>query len=486
MDLGQSIRTGTKWLLAGTASGQILQFAFGIILARLLVPADFGMIVTIQVFTGFASLVASGGMGEALVRAKTVGEHDFHVVFTMQLFFGTVIYALFFFIAPWFAEWFHDPLYQDLLRISALTFLTRPFANIHNIWLRREMNFKHISLIGFAVLVFSSCASVAMAFAGMGVWSLTLGGLSGVVLNIWLLSRCTPLRPRFAFDREAARTHGTYGIKTSANDIVNYFRGQVSNLIISRMIGPTSVGIYNKAESLGNMPLRIFSGPIYQTVFRAMSVVQDDLDKTRYMFLRMIALLTVYTLPFYIAASWLAEPLIVFVYGQKWGDSAPILEIIALAGIIFCVGHPCGAVLAAQNRLGRELVAQTIGLIIVAVGSLVGLRWGLKGVAAAFLLGHIYTTAHMYWLVRQCIGTGLTEILAAMRPGLILNALLIVVLIGLANLLPPDLAHSHPGRYLAATAPLAAIVYGAAFLFLPLPAIGQEALRWKKLLHLAS
>jgi len=485
MELGQSIRSGAKWLLVGQGAGQILQFAIGIILARLLVPADFGMIVTIQVFTGFASLIAGGGMGEALVRAKNAEERDFQVIFTVQLISGVLIYLFFFTIAPFFAKWFHDPLYQDLLRVSAISFILRPFTNIHNIWLRREMRFKDATIIGVIVGMFSSGVSVSMALAGMGVWSLTLAGLFSFVPNIWLLARRSPVRARLILDKQIIRIHGAYGLKSTANDIVIHFRNQVSNLLISRMVGPAAVGIYNKAESLGRMPHSMISGPIYQAVFRAMSVMQDERGKSKYMFLRTVSLLTVYTLPFYIGAALLADPLILFVYGEQWAASAPILKIIALAGILFCVVHPCGAVLAAQNLLGRELIVQTIGMAVLVVAVLVGVRWGLAGIAVAFILGHLYITCHMYWLVRRCLNVSLADLFVAMRPGLILNAILLVTLVGMIQLLPDELRQTHPGSYLAAIIPVSIIVYGAAFLFLPMPSIASESLKWKQILRLA-
>jgi len=169
MSLAQSIRESSKWLVGSNVTSQALQFAIGIALARLLVPADFGMIVTIQIFTGFVGLIASGGMGQALIRAKEAREADFQVVFSVQLAIGVIIYTAFFTIAPWFAEWFGSPLYQDLLRVSAISFLMRPFLNLHNIWLQREMRFKETSLVGLASALLSGIVSIAMAVMGYGV-----------------------------------------------------------------------------------------------------------------------------------------------------------------------------------------------------------------------------------------------------------------------------------------------------------------------------
>src|SRR4051812_2412688 len=147
MTLGQRIRAGAKWSGAGSLTGQMLQFLVSIALARLLVPADFGLIATVQIFTGFAGIFASGGTGEALVRAQHVTRRDFNVVLTLQLTIGAFIFLLLYLGAPALAHWFANPLYQDLLRISAVSFLLRPFNNLPKVMLRREMRFKAISLI---------------------------------------------------------------------------------------------------------------------------------------------------------------------------------------------------------------------------------------------------------------------------------------------------------------------------------------------------
>jgi O-antigen/teichoic acid export membrane protein len=156
----------------GNTGRQILQFAFGIALARLLVPADFGMIATIQVFTGFVAMMATGGMGQSLIRAKEASTEDFSAVFTLQLGLGVLIYAAFFLSAPLIARYFENPLYADLLRVSALIFILRPFTLIRVSWLTREMAFKKSALVDLTASMLTWVSSVAMALVGMGVWSL--------------------------------------------------------------------------------------------------------------------------------------------------------------------------------------------------------------------------------------------------------------------------------------------------------------------------
>lgn len=484
--MAQSIRSSSKWLVGSNVTGQILQFAFGIALARLLVPADFGMIVTIQIFTGLVSMFASGGMGQALIRAKEVSEKDFQVVFSMQLGIGVLIYAVFFLISPWFADWFGNPLYRDLLRVSALSFLIRPFANLHNIWLYREMRFKETSVRGLVVNLSSGLLSVAMAAKGFGVWSLLLGGLLGSLMAYFMVFRLTPIHPRLRLDRQIARQHGGFGIKITLNDLVSYLRRQTSNFIITKMAGASLVGLFNKGDSLSKLPFDTISGPIYQPVFRAMSIAQDNPDRIKYLFFQMVSLLTLYTLPIYVGLWWLAKPFIVVVYGAHWVDAAVPLQILAPLGLLYCIGHPCGAVLAATNRLGREMVVQTITWVIVAFGCYFGLGWGLAGVAYGIVLSQVYSNVHMYLLANQCFHARVGELVAAIGPGIVLNGILAAALLAIDAGLPAGMRENSAPLYLIISVAGGALAYGLAFLYLPLPSLAPESLRWKKLLRLAT
>ena len=187
MSLGQRIRSGAVWLFVGNAGSQIIGFFLGIVLARLLAPEDFGMLITLQVFTGLAGFVAGGGMGQALVRAKEVSTEDYDIVFTLQLIMGSLIYAVFFFSAPWFADWYDRPIYADLLRVSALSFIFRPFVNLPGSLLHRDMRYKAQTVVKVTTLLLTNAICIGMAYLGYGVWSLIMGGIAGSVVSMVLL-----------------------------------------------------------------------------------------------------------------------------------------------------------------------------------------------------------------------------------------------------------------------------------------------------------
>lgn len=478
MSLGNTMRRGVFWLFIGNTGNQVLSFAFGIVLARLLAPEDFGMLVTLQVFTGLAGFIAGGGMGQALVRAKTASKEDYDIVFTLQLFIGCLIYGVFFAIAPWFAAWYETPLYADLLRVSALTFLLRPFVNLPSSILHREMRFKAQALVRIASLIIASAVSIGMAYAGYGVWSLVLGGICGSVGSLVILLTTTAWRPGLSTQLRRGRDIARYGFLVSANDIVGYLRQQSTNFILSRTAGAAAVGLFNKAHSLALIPHGTVTVSVYQVLFRALAQEQDNKDASRYLFLRSISLVTIYVTPLYVFAFWLAEPLISVVYGAKWLPAAAPLAILALAGPFRTISNMSGAVLSARNWIDKELIAQIIMTALIILTTLIAQPYGLNAIAAGLVGVSIINSIYMFALARACIDSRWRHLASALAPGFTLNAVLVMTLFILDKL--SNLIGIDKDIYrLFVAAPTGAILYFLLALYLPFTSLKTEQERWK-------
>ena len=479
MKLGESIRHGTKWLVAGNLSGQALQFVFGIVLARLLTPSDFGLLVTTQIFTGFVAMFASGGMGEALVQAKEVREEDFQTVFTLQLATGVLIYAGFYLVAPWLARWFHESIYESILRVSALSFVLRPFDNNPRIRLRREMRFKETALITLVNLVFSSSISIAMAANGFGVWSLVLAGIIGTPISIALLSWRAPWRPVLQYSRASAKALASYGLRDTAIDLAIYFRTQTTNFIVAKLMSPGELGLFNKGSSLAYIPTGIISGSTYQVVFRALAKAQENLDHTRYIYFRTVTLTSVYTFPVYIALAWVTESFVVGVYGSNWLGSVVPLRVLCLAAPAFLLQLISGALVAARNRLAEEIWLQLQTWALLIVLGLIGYQFGIIGIAWVVVLAAYYIAIRLSLLALDSIGSGPLELLRALMPTLPLCGAEVAalfatyLLLGAISVRLPLLLHC------AVFSLTGFAAYAAMFLFCPDRQLVAEANRWR-------
>ena len=466
------------WVLSGSLSGRVVEFIFGVVLARLLLPSDFGLLVTVQIFTGVLGFVAGGGMGEALVQAKNIQHKDYAVVFTLQLAIGLLIYCFLFFLSPFIAEWFHEEIYVDLLRVTAITFILSPLARIPNAKLRREMRFKPVAIVQVCSILLSGVTSITLASFGMGPWSLILGGLAGTLSSIVLLLLITRWAPSIRFNRESARRLASFGFRFTANDLIAYARTRTANLLISHNLGSTQVGLFNKAESLAQIPLLLISGSAYQTVFRTLSSLQDNHDKSTYLFLRSITLVTFYTLPFLIGFLWLADPFITIVYGEKWSPAAPALQILSVAIALNIGANLSGAVIAAQNQLGREIRIQLESWAVLAAGIFIGLQGGITGVAAGMLPGYAYLSWRMLATSLDILSIQWKQLGSAVIPVLFRNAQLCFVLFAMDITLRVLPIPTHRILYFAIMAATGSLFYIMMFLYRPGKEMQSEADRW--------
>lgn len=483
MNLGERIRGGIKWVLAGRVGRQILHLAFAIALARLLMPEDFGLLITVQIFTGAAMLVAGGGMGQALVQTKTLGPHDSHVIFTAQLVLGVLLYALFFSIAPWFAQWFNEPIYTDLLRVSAITFLVRPLSDVPSSLLQRAMRYKAHAIIHALAGVVGGAASISMAVAGWGVWSLVLGGLVGTVASIALLLAATRWTPRIKMDRTILERLGTYGVKVSGNNIVSHFFSQTPNFVLSRFVGPAEVGLFNKAVSLSAAPNEILGRSTKKVIFRALSETQENLDQSRYVLFRSTLLITVYTFPFFVGFWWVAESLIITVYGSHWAEAAPPLQILALGGFFAILTTQFSAVTAARNLLGAEMFIRIASWAVLIVLLIPTYTHGISAVAWALVATTILRSILLYTLVAGNLGFTIQTFAKALKPAIVLNTILLVTLWSTHALLVAPYQDQYP-LYLLAMTTTGTLTYAISFLYLPLRDLSNEQARWKRVLRL--
>jgi O-antigen/teichoic acid export membrane protein len=434
--------------------------------------------MTIQVFTGLAGFVSGGGMGQALVRAKDASRDDYNVVFTLQLCVGAAIYLAFFTIAPAFGRWYGQPLYADLMRVSALSFILRPFVNLPTNILFREMRFKAKSLAAIFNLVASNSVAIGMGLMGYGVWSLAISGLAAPVMSSFVLCRLARWSPRIDTNWRRARDLARYGMLVSANDILAYLRQQTSTFILSRAANAGTVGLFNRADSLAMLPHKFVAGSVYEVLFRALSKAQDELDLSRYLYLRSITLVGLYAFPLFIGLGFLAEPLVLALYGEKWRAAAGPISILVLGAPFMTVGQLAGAVLAARNALGRELAVQLVRLAVTAIAILLALPRGLDGVAAAMVLSSAISAVLMHRLAARTVDTTMRSAARALVAPAAVSLPLVICLVALREFLPLSIIGTN-WLYVLTMSACGAATYVIAFLVLPIPALASEATRWK-------
>ena len=349
--------------------------------------------------------------------------------------------------------------------------------------LNRQMRFGAAALLNLALVIVSGAAGVWLAMAGHGVWSLVWAGMIGSVLHALALGVVAGWVPRVTVRPVALRRLAGYGFKVSANDFVTYLQNQVPAFLLSRAATLHDVGIYNKGSSLSGSAGWLVVGAIYGPLFRGLAATQDNRDQALYLFGRALTTVAFYALPLFIGTAWLAEPMVVLLYGERWVESVPIVRLLASLGLLGILMTVSGAVIQAHNAVGREIVIQIQGLVLFAATALVATRWGTLGVAAALAVFWLFMAWRLTRLALACVNGSARFVAAALKEPLLLNLLLVVVLAGGEAFRRIYFADASMLAYAVAMTLLGGAAYGLSFLYLPLGSLASEVTRWKRALR---
>jgi O-antigen/teichoic acid export membrane protein len=339
------------------------------------------------------------------------------------------------------------------------------------------MRFKELTINSFFATLGSSGISVLMAALGYGVWSLVIPGLLGPIFSAVTLSVRARWAPRLSVNREAARRLSGFGMKFMVNNLLIHLKQQTSNFILGKLFGPSIVGLYNRALSTADAPRHFIGGSAYDALFRGLASMDDQPGKVQYIFLRSTTLLALYTMPCYVLLWWLADPGIVLLYGPKWEPSIEPLRILAISG--FLAFGSAGALVAAKNRLGREIWInlETWALMIVAI--LVGAPFGMAGAAWAVLAVRVYGTLRINRLALRTANVKWMTILRAVLPAYKVAGVMWAYMFVSHEALLKSIKADNPLSYVIAMALVGGAAYALAFLWGGSTELESEARRWK-------
>ena len=399
----ESLKTRTasaaRWRIARSFVVAATQFAVGVLLARLLTPADFGLAALAYVVLGLAQPLADVGLGLAVIRRADLSERNLRAAFTGATLAGIAVTALVAAAAPLGAAALRNPRVTPLLRVLSAGIAIRATASVADALLRRDLDFKRHFVIEIASYLFGfGSVAVCLALLGYGVWSLVWGALAQALMaaGIQLAVVRPPLRPLFA-KRELRDLLG-FGVGASVSSTVNYVALNADYLVVGRLMGPFALGLYSRAYELMNLPHTYVANVMSNIMFPALSRVQDETARVRSAYLQATRLTAMIAGPSMMIIAIAAPALVPGVYGPRWIGMVIPLEVLSMAGYFRALYHLGGVVAQTRGRVYGELWRQIVYAALVIAGAAAGSRGGLAGVAAGVSLAILYmfvATAHL-------------------------------------------------------------------------------------------
>ena len=386
MSLRKKTIHGLGWSFGARIFRQISQFVVLAILARLLTPNDFGLIGMVGVFLGFASIFGELGITAAIIQNQNLEEKHYTSAFWINIVAGIGLMLIFIVCSQLIANFYNKPVLEDVIKLISFNFILSSFTVIQLAILKKEMNFKLIAIAESIAVVIAGVIGIYLAFHGYGVWSLVFQLMVFTFVNGCLLWIFSTWRPKFVFSGEAVKDIFNFSANVTGFNIVNYFARNIDYLLIGRFLGAGALGFYTLAYKIMLYPLYNISYVIGGVMFPAFSKIQNDLDKVRNSYLKMVKAISLITFLLMLGLFVVAPEFIRVLFGAQWEQVIPLFRILCFCGMFQSIGTTIGNIFMSQGRSDLQLKLQLIGTFIVVIMITVGLNWGIKGVALFYTL----------------------------------------------------------------------------------------------------
>ena len=422
--------TSFVWRLGEGVIAEGITFIVGMILARLLMPEEFGLVALTGLVLAIVNVFADCGLGQALIQKKTADDLDTNTVFFAGLALSILLYICVFFLSPFFAKIFHQPTVSILIRVSALILFLSSYNSVQTAEISRALDFKKFFYVGIISSLVSGIVGVCMALSGMGVWALIAQRVSYTLTKTITLNRIIKWIPRLQFSMERFRSLFSYGSKLMAGGVIGMIFNQMKGFLIGIKYEPSDLSYYNRGESLPSILCNNINGTVNQIMLPALSKLQDNPDAMKAGLRRSISLSSFLLFPMMFGLVATSDNVITILFSDKWLCAVPFLRVISIG---YCFQILSSANLMAVNASGRSDISLKLEFIkkpIFLALLLIGMHIGPLAIAFSVAVNSIFAMIINAWPNCKLINYSLIEQWKDLFPQFLI-AILMSVLVAL-------------------------------------------------------
>ena len=406
MSLKQKAVSGVKWTTFSSVIVAILQIVQLVILARLLEPTVFGLMAITSVVIGFAQAFLDMGISNAIIHKQEVSHTQLSSLYWLNVLSGIVLFLIVSLCAPVVALFYQEAELTNIIILVAMTFLIQPFGQQFIVLWQKELKFNDIAKVDILTKLVALIVSIVFAYYNYGVYALVYGVLAGTILQtlVFVYKGLREYTISFVFRLSDVREFLSFGLYQMAEKTLNYFNSQIDTLLIGKLLGVETLGVYNIAKQIIMKPIQIINPIVSKVTFPVMAKIQNDTDRLKEIYLKAINLLSSINFPIYLFMLITAPQLVPLMFGEQWVDAVIILQILSIYGALRSIGNPVGSLLLAKGRADWGFY-WNLGLffyvpIVIYLFSRAGietLSWGMVGIMVSLI------TPMWYLLVRPLV-----------------------------------------------------------------------------------
>lgn len=345
-------KTAKGLLWGGLSNGvqQLLNLFFGIFLARLLTPADYGMVGMLSIFSLIAGSIQESGFTAALINKKDIKHEDYNAVFWFSTLTSLCLYTLLFFCAPLIAKFFHQPELTALARYSFIGFVIASLGTAHNAYLQKNLMVKQKALSCIIGLLISGCIGVTLAYNGYSYWGIATQSITYVATIMTCYWFFSPWKPTFSLNFKPLKNMITFSSKMLATNIFNHLNNNIFSIILGKFYSEREVGFYNQANKWNYMGHSLVSGMINGVAQPVLVQVANEKERQLRVFRKMMRFTAFISFPAMFGLSLIAPELITIAITDKWMESAQILQLLCISGAFIPITALCSNLVISKGK----------------------------------------------------------------------------------------------------------------------------------------
>jgi O-antigen/teichoic acid export membrane protein len=430
------------WAFLATAGTRLITLISLTVLARLLAPAEFGLLAFALVYITYAETIGDLGTAVALIYWKDRREDAAQVTFLINAAMGALWCIVTILLAPVIADFFNNAAAAPIVRTLAFGFLIKFLGNTHDALAQKDLRFRARAIPEVGMAATKAGVSIALAAAGLGAWSLVWGQLSGQLVwtvAAWIVVRW---RPSFRIPRGLFGPMLRYGRGIVGVNMIAAVVHHADLAIVGRMLGTTALGLYQLAYKIPEATIIVITWVASRVLFPAFSRIPEGRE-LRDAYLQALTYVSLISVPMAAGLFVIAEPLVRVFFGDNWLAAAPILRWLAVYAGIRSISTHGGDVLKATGRSSILAAAALLKAAVILPALIFGARYSAEGVAMALAAATAATAAVDISIVRSILKFRLRHIAGALRPSLLAGAVMVAVTLWLERVsgaLRPEVA----------------------------------------------
>lgn len=417
-DIGERTKSSLFWHLSLPGVYQVARFGISIIIARLLDPKDFGIQSIASAIVFYANTLTNFGFAAALVQKESISEDHMSSIFTMNLVISITFSLVAFIFARDLANFFNTPELKNVLRAISAVFLITTFDVIPLNLLRREVKYKIISLIEFIRGFCQIGVTLTMAALGFQYWSLVYGLIAGHLLGTILVNYQAKWIPKIRYHHSSVKevlNFSWWNFLLSQSASLN---NNLDTFIVGKFLGTVSLGYYDKAFSLANMPFQTISLKISDVMFTSFSRNQADKDRLKNHFLKLVSFTSLIIFPVFLGLVAIAPYFVLILFGDKWKPMIISFQVLSLSFIFHSIVNIIGSINLGAGDYKAYIIRRLYGILFILIMLLLFVDKGINVVSLVILIESIFITILGFNVTKQCVSVTWLSFSRAIKPAL--------------------------------------------------------------------